>query len=388
MEMRSRSRSLVSLIGALWLFLWAGAVQAQSPVVVHHIGPFTGVLAASNQEAIDGAQLFLTGFNARGGIKGRPVQLKTLDDGQDPKRSKALFDDLIAGGQLLALLMPRTTPSFEALLPGVAEHGVPVIGPQTGGSFVNQPPRREVFTLRASYQREAEVAIRLQHSIGQRTFGVLLADDVFGSDTMLGIERTLKDLKLQPVAVAKVDNRKPDVSAAIRELAAQAPQVVLLIVSSKAASDFVKGYRASGASGASATFISLSNTSNNDYVKALGDQARGAIVMQVLPSPFSSTTPLAREYAAAAAKAQLPRSYASLYGFASAKLLSLGLLRAGRSADAAGGRDITRAGLVQAMESLGEVDLGGFRVRYGPGERLGSNFVDSTIITHDGRFLR
>lgn len=79
------------------------------------------MLAASNKEAIDGAQLFLAGFNARGGLRGRPVQLKTLDDGQDPKRSKALFDDLVASGQLLALTMPRTTPSFEALLPGVAQ---------------------------------------------------------------------------------------------------------------------------------------------------------------------------------------------------------------------------------------------------------------------------
>jgi branched-chain amino acid transport system substrate-binding protein len=385
MKRRSATRSVFSFIGGCWLFLLSCAVDAQGAVAVHHIGPFTGVLAASNKEAIDGAQLFLAEFNARGGLRGRPVQLKTLDDGQDPKRSKALFDDLMASGQLLALMMPRTTPSFEALLPGVAQHGVPVIGPQTGGSFVNQPPKREVFTLRASYQREAEVAIRLQHSMGQRSFGVLLADDVFGSDTLLGIERTLKDLKLVPAVTAKIDNRQPDVSAAIRAVAAKAPQVVLLIVSSKAASDFVKGYRASGAS---ATFISLSNTSNNDYVRALGDQARGAIVMQVLPSPFSSATPLAREYAAAAAKVQQPLSYAGLYGFASAKLLSIGLLRAGRSVDGEGARDITRAGLVQAMESLGEVDLGGFRVRYGPGDRLGSSHVDSTIITHDGRFLR
>ena len=366
---------------ALLLGFWALLAQAQSPVVVHHIGPLTGVLAASNKEATDGANLYLASFNARGGLKGRPVQLRTVDDGQDPKRSKALFDDLIANGQLLALMMPRTTPSFEALLPGVAQHGVPVIGPQTGGSFVNQPPRREVFTLRASYQREAEVAIRQQHSIGMRRFGLLLADDAFGSDTLVGIERTLKDLKLQAVGTAKIDNRKPDVTAAVGELAAKAPQVVLLIVSSKAAAEFVKGYRAAGAQ---ATFVSLSNTSNNDYVKALGDQARGAIVMQVMPSPFSGATVLAREYAAAAAKGQHAPSYAGLYGFASAKLLTIGLARATRDPE----RELSRASLMQALESLGDVDLGGFHVRYGPGERMGSNFVDSTIITYNGRFMR
>ena len=362
------------------LCLSAGLAGAQAPIIVHHIGPFTGVLAASNKESVDGARLFLDAFNARGGVQGRSVQLQTLDDGQDPKRAKEIFDKLVAGTAqpaLLALLLPRTTPSMEALLPGIAQHGVPVIGPQTGGSFVNQPPKREVFTLRASYQQEAAVAIRQQHSIGIRSIALLLADDVFGRDTLVGIERTMKELQLTPVATAKVDNRKPDVSESVRSLLAAKPQVVLLIVSSKAASDFVKGYRKDGGN---ATFISLSNTSNNDYVQALGDQARGAIVMQVLPSPFSTTTVLARDYAAAAAKAKQAPSYAGLYGYASAKLLTLGLAKAGR--------EPTRASLVQALEALGDIDLGGFRLRYGPGERVGSSYVDSTIITHRGRFMR
>lgn len=354
----------------------SGAVLAQ-PIVVHHIGPFTGVLAASNKESIAGANLFLDGFNARGGVQGRPVKLETLDDGQDPKRTKALFDELLAKKRPLALLLTRTTPSMEAILPAVAQSGVPVIGPQTGGSFVNNPPRREVFTIRASYQKEAETAIRMQHGIGVTRFGVLLADDVFGTDTMLAIDRTFKELKIAPMAVAKVDNRKPDVTEPVNAILAKAPQVVLLIVSSKAASDFVKRYRAQGGS---ATFISLSNTSNNDYIQGLGDQARGAIVMQVLPSPFSGSTPLARDYAAAAAKQKLPLSYAGLYGFASAKLLALGLTRAGR--------EPLPGSLIAALEGMGEVDLGGFRVRYGPGDRVGSNFVDSAIITEGGRFLR
>jgi ABC-type branched-subunit amino acid transport system substrate-binding protein len=374
MDRRDFTRAFAALLAAL---LVAPAVHAQEALVVHHIGPFTGVLAASNMEAIDGARLYLSGLNSRGGVGGRAVQLQTLDDGQDPKRTREHFDTLVAQGRLLALMMPRTTPSMEALLEGVERHGVPVIGPQTGGSFVNHPPRREVFTLRASYQKEAEVAIRQQHSIGVRSFGLLLADDVFGRDTLLGINRTMKELGVEPVATARVDNRKPDVGPAVRQMLAAKPQVLLLIVSSKAAADFVKAYRAADVS---ATFISLSNTSNNDYVQALGAQSRGAIVMQILPSPFSPTTALAREYSAAAATAGQSRSYAGLYGFATAKLLALGLAKAGRQP--------TRDSLIQALEGLGEVDLGGFRLRYGPGQREGSGFVDSSIITHEGRFMR
>lgn len=357
--------------------LTAPAVLAQDALVVHHIGPLTGVLGPSNQEALAGARLYLDQLNARGGVAGRVVQMQVLDDAQDPKRSRELFDALVAQGQPLALLMPRTTPSMEALLEGVQRHGVPVIGPQTGASFINQPPRRELFTLRASYQKEAEVAIRQQHSIGVRSFGLLLADDAFGRDTLLGIARTMKELGVEPVATARIDNRKPDVGPALQVLMAQRPQVVLLVVSSKAASDFVKAWRAQAAT---ATFISLSNTSNNDYVQGLGNEARGAVVMQVMPSPFSGTTPLAREYAAAAARKKLPLSYAGFTGFASAKLLAVGLARAGR--------EPTAASLITALESAGEIDLGGHRVRYGPGDRTGSTFVDSAIITTGGKFLR
>jgi len=355
----------------------SSAAAQNPPIVVHHIGPFTGVLAASNQESIAGANLFLETFNARGGVQGRPVKLETLDDGQDPKRSKALFDDLVAKRKALALMMVRTTPSMEAMLPGITQYGIPMVAPQTGAAFINQPPRRELFPLRASYQKEAESAIRLQHGIGVTSFAVLRADDGFGTDVMIAIDKTFKELKLEPLAVAKIDNRKPDITEPVSAIMAKSPQVVLLVVSSKAASDFVKRYRAQGGK---ATFISLSNTSNNDYIQGLGDQARGAIVMQVLPSPFSGSTPLAREYAAAAGRQKVPLSYAGFFGFASAKLLSLGLARAGR--------EPSPGSLVAALEGLGEVDLGGYRVRYGAGDRTGSNFVDAAIITEGGKFLR
>jgi ABC-type branched-subunit amino acid transport system substrate-binding protein len=375
--MRLRLRAIGAACGAWALGVPGVRAQTLAPLVLHHIGPLTGVLAASNQEAIDGARLFLDAFNARGGLRGRAVRLQTLDDAQDPKRALEHFEALVASRQVLALLLPRTTPAMEALLPGVARYGVPVIGPQAGGSFVNRPPRREVFTLRASYQKEAEVAIRQQHATGMRRFGLLLADDAFGRDTLAGIERTFKELGLEATVTARIDNRKPDVTAALQQMLAQRPQVVLLIVSAKAAADFVRGYRAAGAQ---ATFISLSNTSNNDYIKALGDQAAGAIVMQVMPSPFAATTPLTREYAAAAARGQHAVSYAGLYGFATAKLATLALARAGV--------EPTRASLVRALERLGDVDLGGYPLRYGPGERTGSSYVDPTIITEQGRFRR
>jgi ABC-type branched-subunit amino acid transport system substrate-binding protein len=371
MLMKSLALVFAVLLGS------SAVLAAPDDLVVHHIGPLTGVLADSNREALAGANLFLEGYNARGGLQGRKVVLTAIDDAQDPKRSAEIFKQLVAERKLLALMMPRTTPAMEAMMPGVQQYGIPVVGPQTGASFINQPPKRELFTLRASYQKEAEVAIRLQHSIGVRRFALLLADDAFGRDTLLAIDRVFKELQIEPVASAKIDNRKPEVTEAVTAVLAKQPQVVLMVVSSKAGSEFVKRYHQQGGR---ATFMALSNSSNSDFLKGLADRAQGVIVMQIMPSPFAATTALAREFGAAAAKAKAGLSYAGLYGYASAKLLTLGLARAGR--------EPTPASLVAGLEGLGDVDLGGFRVRYGPGDRSGSSYVDSTIITADGRFRR
>jgi branched-chain amino acid transport system substrate-binding protein len=40
------------------------------------------------------------------------------------------------------------------------------------------------------------------------------------------------------------------------------------------------------------------------------------------------------------------------------------------------------------MEKMGKVDLGGFSVNYSPTNREGSRFVDLTIISKNGKFMR
>jgi branched-chain amino acid transport system substrate-binding protein len=82
-----------------------------TPIVIHHIGPLTGSLAASNKESLAGAQLYLDALNARGGVQNRAVRLALLDDAQDPKRAAELLYGLVADRKVMTLLLPRTTPS-------------------------------------------------------------------------------------------------------------------------------------------------------------------------------------------------------------------------------------------------------------------------------------
>jgi branched-chain amino acid transport system substrate-binding protein len=353
------------------------AAVTDKQVTIHHIGPFQSVLGPSNKEVLDGAKLFFDGLNAKGGVAGRQVVLETLDDKQDAKEAARLFKELIDQRKVLTLFMPRTTPSIEATLPIAQEASIPMIAPQTGGTAITTPLKKYAFAIRATYQAEAEKAIELQYSIGVRSFGVVMASDAFGKDVMQGVERAMTQRNIKPVAVEPIDNRNPDVRKAVETMLKTRPEVILLIVSSKAASEFAKAYKAG--SGFS-QLITLSNNSNNDFVKGLGEQSRGVVVMQVMPSPFSPTTRIAREFLAAAKAKNMSVSYASLQGYISAKVLAEGLRRAGRT--------LTPESLMRALESFNQYDVGDYIVEFDNDTRLGSTFVEASMISSNGRFMR
>jgi hypothetical protein len=51
------------------------------------------------------------------------------------------------------------------------------------------------------------------------------------------------------------------------------------------------------------------------------------------------------------------------------------------------GKNPTRESLVTAFESL-NLNMGGFVVGYSPSSRTGSDFVDLTMISKNGKFVR
>ena len=67
-------------------------------------------------------------------------------------------------------------------------------------------------------------------------------------------------------------------------------------------------------------------------------------------------------------------------GFAAAKVLVEGLKRAGKN--------LTRPGLVAALEGLRDFDLGGLTVGYGPNDHTGTEYVELSMISRGGEFLQ
>ena len=112
-----------------------------------------------------------------------------------------------------------------------------------------------------------------------------------------------------------------------------------------------------------------------------GDAARGVGITQVMPSPFSGVTRIARDYHQALkrfAPEDTP-SYTSFEEYVGARVLIEAIRRSKGTP--------TPAAVMQSLEGL-DLDLGGFKVRFGPGERVGSRYVEVTLLGRDGNHVR
>ncbi len=376
--MHTHRRQLIVAGAAAALGLPHLRAAPASSWLVGQSAPQAGVSGAVSTETTSGAHLYFDQLNRKGGVHGRPIQLMSLDDAQDPKRTAANTQQFIAQGAV-ALALYRSTPSIAAALPLAAKAGVAFVGAQTGPTILYEPAQSEVFNTRARYKDEVVRAVNFFASLGFTRVGALVAGDAFGQDVMSGLLPAITAAKAELVAQPTIDNRSSDVSQQLGVLRRANPQVVLLICNAKAAAEFIKDAKKADMR---ATFVTLSNTSSASFVNDLGAAARGVVVTQVVPTPYSSRVRVVSDFRQAVAPqgAQAPMlSHAALQGFITAKFIHEVIRRAGPDAD--------RERLRQNSVANGNFDLGDFSLNFTPQSRQGSRLAELTVIGGDGRFM-
>ena len=105
----------------------------------------------------------------------------------------------------------------------------------------------------------------------------------------------------------------------------------------------------------------------------------GVAVAQVVPSPWSGTLGITRDYQQVK-KADGNYSFTEFEGYLAARVLVEGLKSAGK--------DLTREKLISGLEKLSKTDIGGFSIDLSPTKHNGSNFVDLSIVGRNGKFTR
>ena len=351
-------------------------VRAQAArIVLGQSAPLSGAAAALGTQFKAGADLFFARLNARGGVNGKAIELRSLDDGYEPDRCAANTKKLIDEG-VLACFGYIGTPTSLAALPLATAARTPFVAPFTGAQALREPFNRHAFHVRASYYDETEDIVKQITSIGLKRVGVFHQNDSYGKAGLDGVTRALKPLNLQPASLGTVERNSVDVAAAVKSILAAKPDAIVQISAYKSCAAFIREARKAGFGG---TFYNVSFVGTAALAKELGPDARGVVVSQVMPFPFNPMTALAGEYLAAGKAAlgdKFEPNYSGIEGYIAARVIAEGFKRGGAP---------TPDNLIAGLESLRDFNLGGFYVDFSPTKHTGSKFVDLTILTADGR---
>lgn len=352
-------------------------------IVVGQVAPLSGVLASTGRDMVLGARIYFDHINASGGINGSKIRHVVVDDAYKVDETVRLTQELIEKQQAVALIGYAGTANVgEVLKRGLLESGkIALVAPYTGGEVLRTADNRNIFHIRAGYADEAEHMVDHLVTLGVKRIAVFYQNDGFGEAGKKGVEAALARRDLKLAAAASYERNTDDVKSAVDIIRKSDAGAVIMISVNRSTAAFAKAFREAGGS---AQLLNISVVDAGQLVKLSGTPAvHGLGISQVMPFPHSDTLPVTREYKKLFAKfapADASISYTNFEEFIGAKVLVEAIRRSGPNP--------TPEKILRALEALGNLDVGGFNVSFSPASRVGSRFVEVTVIGKSGTLLR
>lgn len=114
------------------------APAAGQPILVGHFGSLTGAEATFGKSTSNGIRLAIKTFNAAGGLKGRPIELKEYDTRGDAGEAKLAVERLVKSDNVVAVLGEVASKLSLAGAPVCQEAKVPMISPSSTNPRVTE----------------------------------------------------------------------------------------------------------------------------------------------------------------------------------------------------------------------------------------------------------
>lgn len=330
-------------------------------------GPVKG-LGLNMQKGILAA---FAAINSKGGVHGRRLQLKSLDDRYEPELSIKNINYLIDKDKVFSLIGGVGTPTSKAIVPIIAKSKKLYIGPFTGASFLRSSYINTVVNVRSSYFQEIrEMVSRLRKDLGIKRIGIFYQNDSYGIDGLNGLERAIKEVGkgLSIVSRGSYLRNTKAIKTALLDIRKGRPEAVIIISTYSSAAHFVKWAEKLGMK--STLFLSVSFVGVSALARELKSSKSLVFVTQVVPFPYKAKTALLRNYHSAMKKIKSSNKigFVSLEGYIVGRLVVEALKRAGRN--------LTKESFTKVFKAAkSNFNLDGLRLSYTKKNNQGSNRV-------------
>ncbi len=189
--------------------------------------PLTGPAAPGYSEIAPASAAYFAYVNAHGGVNGRKIVYKYLDDGYNPTKTASVVRQLVLQDSVYAMFDGLGTPTHLAAVSFLNAEKVPDVFVASGCECWNDPTKNpQTFGWQLDYIREGKILGQYvkQHFAGKKV-GFFYQNDEFGQD---GVKGLLDELPASMVVSKQTyDPTNTNIGPAVAALRASGAQVVV-----------------------------------------------------------------------------------------------------------------------------------------------------------------
>ncbi|WP_442792004.1 ABC transporter substrate-binding protein [Micromonospora sp. NBC_01796] len=155
--------------------------------------PLTGPAAAGYSSIAPATKAYFDYVNANGGVHGRKITYKIMDDGYNPANTQQVVRQLVLQDKVFAVVNGLGTPTHTGVLDFLKTNRVPDLFVASGSRSWDQPEKYpSTFGYNTDYTVEGKIlANYIKTNLAGQKVCFLGQDDDFGRDSLAGVEKIL-----------------------------------------------------------------------------------------------------------------------------------------------------------------------------------------------------
>jgi len=349
--MFSYKKLAIPLVGLAAASLLSVSAQAENgpgvsdkEVLICSYQPMTGKVSSYFRMG-KGADAWFKHVNENGGVNGRMIKYKMVDDKYEPPRTKNIVKRFVERDKCFAIVAPLGSAPTKAVIDYIVDKKVPLIGAGTGAAKNVFIKSRYVFPLYPPYDLEGTDLVRFTRDVfGAKKIAVLYQNDASGKTHLAGIEVGLKKYGVEMVVSEGYEPKEVDVSSQVINMKASGADAVICSCAPEPAAKF---YTERKKLGWDAPVVNVFFGKSPKVPELAGADAVEGVYFATIFREWTDPDPQIQE-----AKTILAKYYPEespdavhLWGFTGAQVFTEALKRMGSG-------DITRAALLDTLEGI------------------------------------
>jgi ABC-type branched-subunit amino acid transport system substrate-binding protein len=314
--------------------------------------------AALYGESTAGVRAYFAMVNAQGGVNGRKLELKSLDDQYEPPVAVQQTRKLISQKEFAEVAV-NGSATTKAVLNVVKPQSIPVVGPQSGATYLFQGTPSILFNVWPEYTIEGKLLGNYAKRLGLKKVGVLYQNDDFGQSLYKGVQAS----GLKPAKVITYDPTQTDFGPQAQKFKSAGVDGVIILAIPKPTIAFLN---AMAALNFKPTRIMSQVSAIPQSFSASPKEFPGSYIGAFIP-PLKGTSsdPQVQQFQQAMQKYEpkAPLSVFAAWGWTEAQVAVAGLKQVQGS--------LTHDSYMKGLQGVKNLQTLGGTLSYGPGDHVG-----------------